>query len=60
MGKFLGDIHGFHLTDEDLGAPRHINSRKLSDLVRALAYDLGVQRAVDQDGLADLVQLVTL
>ncbi len=60
MGKFLGDIHGFHLADEDLGAPRHINSRKLSDLVRALAYDLGVQRAVDQDGLAYLVQLVTL
>ena len=38
----------------------NLHACQLSDLVCALSYDLGVQSAVDQDGLADLVQLVAL
>ena len=60
MGKFLGNGHRLYLTDEDLGVFRHTDSCHGCNLVGALAYDLGVKAAVDQDGLADLLDLVSL
>ena len=60
MGKFLGDVHRLHLADEDLGVLRNLKACQLGDLIRGLTYDLGVESAVDQDGLADFIQLVAL
>ena len=57
MGKFLGDIHGFYLADKDLGALGHGDHGKLGDLKGGLAHYLGVQGAVDDDGLAHLIEL---
>ena len=58
MRELLGLVDRFHLSDEDLAALGDGNARQGGDLRGALADDAGVQRAVDEDGLADLVQLI--
>ena len=60
MGERLGDVHGFHLADENLGVFRHVHAGHGGDHRGRLADDFGVQGAVDQDGGADFVQLVRL
>ena len=55
--EFLGDLHAFHLADEDLGRFGNGHAGELCNLECALANDLGVQCAVDDDGLADLFGL---
>ena len=56
----LGGVNALDLADEDLGALGHLDAGDLGDGVGALADDLGVDGAVDDDGLADTVQLVAL
>ena len=60
MGELLGNVDGCDLADEDLRCLRDFDACHGSDLICALADDLGVQRAVDQDGLPDLLDLVAL
>ena len=57
MSEFFGERHGFHFADQHLGALRHGNAGQRRDFAGALTHDFGVQRAVDQDGVAHLVQL---
>ena len=60
VGHLLGGLHARDLADEDLGLLGHVDASHLGDGVSALAHDLGVDRAVDDDGLADLVELGAL
>ena len=60
MSELLGNVDGCDLADEDLCRLRDFDACHGSDLISALADDLGVQRAVDQDGLPDLLDLVAL
>ena len=60
MGEFLGKLHGFHFAYEHLCAFRHGNTGQCGDLACALTDYLGVQRTVDENGAADLVQVITL
>jgi hypothetical protein len=45
------------LADQDLGLDGHLDAGDLGDGVRRLTHDLGVDAAVDDDGLAHLVEL---
>ena len=58
--ELLGGVDRGNLADKNLGAGRHRHAGDLGDLGGALAHDLGVHGAVDNDGLANLVQLVAL
>ena len=60
VGKLLADIHGLYLADQDLGVLRHIHARQLGNGVGTLSNNLCVQRSIDQDGLAHLVNLTLL
>ena len=60
MGKFLGDVHALDLADEDLGVLGHVHTSQLGDGVGRLTDDLGVESAVDENGLADLFDFVVL
>ena len=60
VGKLLAEIDALDLADEHLVALVDVQTGQLCDLVRGLADDLGVEGAVDDDGLADLVQLLAL
>ena len=60
VSEFLADIHGLDLADEYLGGFRHRHARQLGDGNGLLTDDLRVQRAVDDDSLAHLVDLVVL
>jgi len=57
MRELFGNIHGFDFTNQHLGGFRHVHARELGNGVRLLTDNLGIQRAVDDDGLAHLVQL---
>ncbi len=57
VSELLGNIHALHLADKDLGALGHGDPGKLGDLKGGLAHYLGVQGAVDDDGLAHLIEL---
>ena len=64
-GKFfvrerLFEFHALHFSDEDLGRRRHGKAADLGDLCRALSHDLGVERAVDDDGIAHFIRFVAL
>ena len=48
------------LADEHLAALVDVQAGELCDLVRGLADDLGVEGAVDDDGLADVYKRQTL
>ena len=58
--ELLGDVHALDLADENLGAfgNRHAGERR--DGYGLLTDDFGVQRAVDDDGMAHLVELLTV
>ena len=56
--EFLADINGLNLTDKDLGLSRYGNACHLGDGSCLLAYDLGIQSAVDEDCLSDFLDLV--
>ena len=58
--ELFGKLDALHLADEDLCLLRHIHARQRGDDVRTLADDLRVQRAVDQNRVAHLIQLVAL
>ena len=60
VSEFFAEIHALYLADQDLRILRDFHAAELRDFVRALTDDLRVQRAVDDDGLAHLVQLVGL
>ena len=60
MGEFLRDIDALNLADENLRFLRNVHARQLGNRVSALSDDFRVQRAVDEDGMAHLVQLVAL
>ena len=57
MSKFLRNINRCDFTDQDLGCLRNFHACQCSDLIRALSDDLGIQRAVDDDRLPDLLDL---
>ena len=57
MCKFLRDVDGCDLTDQDLCCLRDFHACQGSDLIRALSDDLGIQRAVDDNRLPDLLDL---
>ena len=56
--KLLADIYGLYLTNENLGLLGNRNTCQVCNGVSGLAYDLGVERAVDNNGLAHLIQLL--
>ena len=56
--EFLRDVDRLDLADEDFGRLGHLHAGERGDGGRLLADDLGVERAVDDDGLADLLGLV--
>ena len=56
--EFFADINGLNLTDQDLGLSRYSNACHFSDSSSFLSYDLGIQCAVDKDGLSDFLDLV--
>ena len=58
--KLLGKLDALDLADEDFRLLRHIHARQRRDGVRALADDLRVQRAVDQNRVAHPIQLIPL
>ena len=60
MRKFFGEFYALDFADEDFGLLRHGNAREGCDGVRALTHDLGVQRAVDENGFAYLFRFVGL
>ena len=55
MGKSFGEICGGHFTDEDFGAFGDVNARQRRDGMGGLTNNFGVQRTVNQDGCANLV-----
>ena len=57
VSELFGDVHALHFANEDLGVLRHIHTGHGGDGVSALANDLGVDGAVDDNGLADLFRL---
>ncbi len=57
VGELFRDVHALHLANENLGALGHGNPSQSGNLGGGLAHDLGVKSAVDDDGLAHLVQL---
>lgn len=59
MSELLRGLHAVHLADEDLGGLRRLNAGQFADAVGALAHDLIVQGAVDEDGLSDPVRLLS-
>ena len=60
VGEFFLDIHALHLADEDLGGFGHVHAGELGDGIGGLADDFCVERAVDEDGLAHLLDFVGL
>ncbi len=60
MGELFAQIHRFHLTNEDAGAFGNLHAGQSGDGHRTLTHDLGVQCAVDEQHLADLVDFVFL
>ena len=59
VSELLRGLHAVHLADEDLGGLRRLNAGQFADAVGALAHDLIVQGAVDEDGLSDPVRLLS-
>ena len=55
VGKSFGQLDTFHFTDQDLCSLRNLHTGKLGDGVGGLADNLGVQRAVNENGIADLI-----
>ena len=60
MGKLLADVHRLHLSNQDLCILRDIHACQLSDRISALTNNFCVQRTIDQDGLANLIDLALL
>ncbi len=60
VGEFFAQIHAGDLADQNLGILRHIHTSQLGDGCCFLTDDLGIQCTVDQNGLANLIQLVLL
>ena len=60
VGEGLRGFHALHLADENLGSRVHGDAGHLRNLGGALAHDLGVEGAVDEDGSAELLDLVLL
>ena len=58
--ELLAQVNRLNLADEDFSRFRNLDSRELRDSVRRLSDDLGVESAVDDDSLSDLVDLVVL
>ena len=55
--ELFGDVDGLDFTDKHFAALGRREARKFCDLAGALADDLRVERAVDDDGLSHLVRL---
>ena len=55
--ELLGEVDRFYLADQNLAACRRRKAGELCDLACALTDNLRVERAVDDDGLSDLVCL---
>ena len=60
MGKFFGKLHALHFSDQDLGGLGYLHTGQTCDGRCFLAYDFGVEGAVDQDRLPDLFRLVRI
>jgi hypothetical protein len=60
MGEFLADIHAFNLTDNDFCSGRNRYACKSCNLRSGLTYDFSVKRAVDDNGLSDLLCLLRI
>ena len=58
VSELLADVGGLDLADEDLGGLGDLHASQSGDGVGGLADDLGVQSAVDDDGLTDLLALI--
>ena len=59
MCKFFGDINRLYLTDQNLGLFWNVYACHLCDGVCGLTNNLCVERAVNQDGVTNLVNFVT-
>ena len=60
MRKLFGKLHALNFTNQNLRALGNIHTGELCNGVRLLTDDFRIQRAVDQNGLADLVQFIAL
>ena len=60
MGEGLRGLHALHLADEDLDSRVHGDAGHLRNLSGALAHDLGIEGAVNEDGFAELLDLILL
>ena len=60
MGKLFADIHRLNFANQNLGILRNLNACQLGNGCRLLSHNLGVQGAVYNDGLADLINLARL
>ena len=60
MRELLADVHGLHLTDQDLGILRDLNTCHLRNLKCTLTNDLCIQGTIDQDGLSYFLNLIRL
>ena len=60
MVELFADIHRLNLANQNLGILRYFNACQLGNGCRFLTHNLGIQGAVYNDGLADLINLARL
>ena len=60
VGKLLAQLHALHFADQDLGVLRHGHACQAGNGHRPLADDTGIQRAVDQNGFANLFLFILI
>ena len=60
MCELFADIHGLNLANQDFGIFRNFHACKPGNGSCLLSDNLGIQRAVNQDGLTDLLNLAWL
>ena len=60
MCELFADIHRLNLANQNLGILRNFNACQPGNGCCLLSHNLGIQGAVNDDGLADLVNLALL
>ena len=60
MCHLFGRLNGCNLADKNLGALGNLNAGGLGNEVSWLTNDTGINRTVDDDGLANGVELLAL
>ena len=58
MSELFADVYALNLADDDFCSCRNLYACKSRNLRSGLTYDLSIKRAVDDDGLSDLLCLL--